>query len=192
MSQLCQLSDVKEYLGVGDATTDTVLTDLIARASTQIETYCNRIFAQASYTETRNGGCGPKMFLLNGPVISVTSLSVDGQAVPAAASAVSYGFVNDDTTVYIRPASGGAGGGPMEFRKGLQNVTIVYTAGYVTTPPDVVQACIELVAYKFAKRKRIDKSSETLGQQQTQAYSMADMPSSVKSALQPYVRWNGQ
>lgn len=191
MSQLCQLSDVKEYLGATDTNTDQVLTDLIARASTQIETYCNRVFAQASYTETRNGGCGPKMFLLNGPVLSVTSVSVDGQVVPPAPDAVSYGFVSDDTTVYIRPANGRAGG-PMEFRKGIQNVTVVYTAGYVTTPPDVSQACIELVAYKFAKRQRIDKSSETLGQQQTQAYSMADMPASVRSALQPYIRWNGQ
>lgn len=191
MSQLCQLSDVKTQLGITDTNTDAVLTTLVTNASAFIETYCNRTFAQAPYTETRNGGCGQKMFLLNGPVVSVASVSVDGQAVPVAPDAVSYGFVWDNMTVYIRPGQGSYGG-PMEFTKGIQNVTVTYTAGFAAIPLDVAQACIELVALKFAKRQRIDKSSETIGGQQTQAYSMADMPAQVKAALQAYVRWNGQ
>ncbi len=188
MSQLCLLSDVKTYLGTADTNSDTVLTALITNASAFIETYCNRTFAQASYTETRNGGCGPKMYLANGPVVTVSSLTVNNQAVPAAPDAVSYGFVWDTMMVYIRRGQGG--GGPQEFYKGFQNVQVVYTAGYASIPPDVAQACIELVASKYAKRNRIDKSSETLGQQQTQAYDLSDMPKSVKAALQAYVRWN--
>jgi len=187
VSELCQLDDVKEYLGVTDTTTDTVLEDLITRASAFVESYCNRIFASAGYTETRNGGGGQKFFLFNGPVTDVSSVSVDGAVVPPSPDPRTYGFVFDDLMVYIRP-----GGSPGEFTKGIQNVTVCYAGGYATTPPDVAQACIELVAAKFAKRKRIDKSSETLGQQQTQAYSLSDMPASVKTALQPYVRWNGR
>lgn len=186
MSQLCVLQDVKTYLGITDTNTDTVLTALISSVSAAIETYCNRTFAQTTYTETRNGGCGQKLYLANGPVVSVSSVSVNGQAVPAAPDAVSYGFVWDATTVYIRPG----GGGPQEFTKGFQNVTVTYSAGYATTPADVNQACVLWVASLFAKRQRIDKRNETLGQQQTIGYDMSAMPAQVKAMLQSYVRWN--
>lgn len=185
MSQLCALADVKSYLGITDSNSDAVLTTLISNASTAIESYCNRVFAQATYTETRNGGCGPKLYLMNGPVTAVTSVTVNGQSVPPAPDAVSYGFVFDSSIVYIRP-----GGYPGEFYKGIQNVTVVYTAGYATTPPDVNQACVLWVAAIFAKRSRIDKKSETLGQQQTQSYDTGPMPAITKQMLSSYVRWN--
>lgn len=184
MSQLCALADVKAYRGITDANSDAILTTLITNVSALIETYCNRVFAQATYTETRNGGCGPKLYLMNGPVTEVSSLSVNGQAVPPAPDAISYGFVWDASTVYIRP-----GGYPGEFYKGIQNVTVTYTAGYASVPPEVNQACVEWVAFKFAKRSRIDAKSETLGQQQVIAFDTSDMPKGVKTALQPYVRW---
>ena len=56
MSQLCALQDVKTYLGKTDTNSDTVLTSLVTNVSAMIETYCNRTFASASYTETYNGG----------------------------------------------------------------------------------------------------------------------------------------
>lgn len=187
MSQLCALADVKAYKGITDANSDAVLTTLITNVSALIETYCNRVFALAGYTETRNGGTGQKMFLMNGPVVSVSSVTVNGSAIPPAPDAISYGFVWDSSTVYIRP-----GGYPGEFCKGIQNVTIAYTAGYASIPPEVNQACVEWVAFKFAKRSRIDEKSQTLGQQQVIAFDTSDMPKSVKTALQPYVRWTSQ
>lgn len=189
MSSLCQLSDVKTYLGITDSNSDAVLTTLIGNVSTAIESFCNRVFAQASYSENRNGGCGQKMFLYQGPVTSVTSVTVNGQSVPQAPDQVSYGFVWDDTTVYIRPGQGGGAGGPQEFYKGIQNVTVDYTAGYASVPPDVNQACVLWVATLYAKRSRVDKRSETLGPQQTQAYDMSAMPAAVQSMLQSYQRW---
>src|SRR5690348_16067593 len=122
---LCALQDVKTFLMITDANSDDVLNALIANVSTLIETYCNRTFAQATYTETRNGGCGAKLFLKNGPVTNVASVTVNGLSVPPAPNALSPGFVWDDSTVYIR-----SGGYPSEFYKGVQNVTVVYTAGY--------------------------------------------------------------
>lgn len=181
MSQLCQLADVQTYLGDSAAASSPVLALLITNASAFIEQYCNRTFALTSYTETRNGNGGNKLFLLNGPVVSVSSVTVDGNVVPPSPNPLASGWVNDDSMVYIR------GGW---FACGIQNVTVQYSAGFATTPADVAQACIELVAEKFAKRNRIDKASETLGTQQTQAYIQADMPARVKTALQPYVRWN--
>ncbi len=184
---LCALADVKTYLGITETTTDAVLTALIANASTLIESYCNRVFLTATYTETRNGGGGPKLLLLNAPITAVSSVTVEGYAVPAAPDAISPGYLFDQQVLYIRP-----GGNPCEFNRGIQNVTVSYTAGFATVPPDVNQACVELIASKYAKRNRIDKKSETLGTAQTIGFDLSDMPLSVKTALSSYRRWGVQ
>lgn len=186
MSQLCALQDVKTYIAKTDTNSDAALTALITNVSAAIETYCNRTFASQSYTETRNGGCGQKMFLANGPVTAVASVTVNGQTVLEAPDASSGGFVFDSNVVYIRPG----GAGPQEFYKGIQNVTVQYTAGYASTPSDVNLACVMWVAYLFAKRERLDKRNETLGQQQTQGYDLSDMPKAARTMLAAYVRWN--
>lgn len=191
---LCQLSDVKTYLGITSSGTDQVLSALITNASSFIERYCNRAFEQASYTETRNGNGADAIYLRNAPIVSVQSVSVDGVSIPAAPDTTSYGYVFDEHKVYLRgdarvnPITPGIFAGyPPRFQRGVQNIVIAYTAGFATIPADVNQACVELVAAKLAKRDRVDKSSETLGTQQTQAYSMADMPASVKTALAQWI-----
>ncbi|KZC23540.1 hypothetical protein RHOFW104T7_13135 [Rhodanobacter thiooxydans] len=184
MSGLCALADVKTYLGITDANSDAVLTALVSNASAMVEGFCNRTFAQASYTETVNGNGRAQLCLKNTPVTAVSSLAINDVPVLAAVGATGAGYVFDDMSVYVRSS-----GCSCAFSKGVQNVTVTYTAGYVAIPLDVAQACIELVAQKFAKRNRIDKASETLGTQQTISFSQADMPAQVRTALKPYVRW---
>ena len=185
MSALCQLADVKTFLGITTTATDTVLQSLITNVSATIESFCNRVFAQATYTDTRNGTGKDRLFLANGPVMSVASVTVDGFTIPPAPNSISYGFVADDLMLYIRP-----GGTPSVFNKGVQNCTVVYTAGYAVIPPDVAQVCIEIVAFHFAKRDRMDKASETLGTAQTISFSQADMPAGAKLALKQRVFWS--
>jgi hypothetical protein len=187
MSDLCTLTDVQTYTGISDGPTATIILALIPNASALIETFCNRTFASATYTETRNGGCGQKLYLSQGPVTAVASLIVDGVTIPPASGSVGYGYAFDKNILYIRP---GAGGYPSEFNKGIQNVAVTYTAGYAVTPPDINQACCELIADKLAKRQRIDKRSETLGTQQTIGFNLSDMPAQVKAVLKQYVRWS--
>jgi uncharacterized phiE125 gp8 family phage protein len=176
---LCTLADVKAFLGLTTSATDGVLTTLIANVSATIESYCNRTFASTAYAETRNGQGGNRLFLANGPVTAVASVSVDGQAIPPAMG-TGIGYLFDETTVYLRGYA---------FNRGVQNVAVAYTAGFAAVPSDVAQACIELVASHYAKRDRIDKASETLGTQQTISYSQADMPAAAKSALKQRVWW---
>jgi uncharacterized phiE125 gp8 family phage protein len=177
---LCALADVKAYLGLTTSATDAVLETLIGNVSAAIESYCNRTFASASYTDRRNGNGGYRLFLANGPVTAVASVTIDGQNVPAAAGDLSSGYVFDEGTLYLRGYC---------FNRGVQNVVVTYTAGYAAVPGDVAQACIECVAHHFAKRDRIDKASETLGTQQTISYSQADMPAAAKTALKQRVWW---
>lgn len=180
MSDLCALADVKAFLGITTTANDAVLSALITNVSAAIESYCNRTFASTSYTETRNGQGGCRLFLANGPVTAVASVSVDGVAIPPAPDALSSGYLVDANTVYLRGYC---------FTRGVQNVMVTYTAGFAAVPGDVAQACIESVAAHFAKRDRIDKASETLGTQQTISYSQADMPAAVKTALKQRVWW---
>jgi uncharacterized phiE125 gp8 family phage protein len=180
MSNLCVLADVKTFLGITDTNSDAVLSALIPNVSATIESFCNRVFASSAYTDTFNGNGGTKLFLRNGPVVSVSSVTCDGVAIVTAPSAIGAGYMADDAQVYLRGLC---------FPRGVQNVAVSYVAGYAVIPPDVVQVCIEMVASHYAKRNRIDKASETLGTQQTISYSMADMPASAKSALQQRVWW---
>ena len=177
---LCVLADVKAFLGVTSSATDGVLNTLIANVSATIESFCNRTFASTVYTERRNGNDGYRLFLANGPVTAVSSVSVDGIAIIPAPDALTSGYLADANTVYLRGYT---------FTRGIQNVSVSYTAGFATIPLDVAQACIELVASHFAKRERIDKASETLGTQQTISYSQADMPAAAKLALKQRI-WN--
>ena len=190
---LCAVSDVQGYLGTSDSALVPILTTLVANASAFIERYCGRTFEQGTYTETRNGNGAEAIYLRQGPIVSVQSVSVDGIAIPAAPDAISYGYVFDDRRVYLRgyarvsPSTPGTLIGSVgSFRRGIQNVVIAYTAGYAVIPPDLNQACVELVADKYAKRKRIDEKSQTTGQQMTAAYDLSDISARVKTAINAY------
>jgi hypothetical protein len=69
---------------------------------------------------------------------------------------------------------------------GPKNVVVAYTAGYSTTPPEVAQACIELIALRYRERTRIGEVSRSLGGAETVAYAQKDMSDAVKTLLQQY------
>lgn len=186
-TQLCQLSDVQTYLRITNTNSDTLLAALITNASAIIESFCCRVFGVNAYTETYNGNGQRKLYLANAPIQTVTSLTVDGLAVAAAADAISAGFVFDSDIIYLRP--GTVSGYGTAFNRGVQNVSVAYTAGFPAVPSDVAQACIELVASKYKASDRVDVKSQGLGPNQSTTYSIADMPASVKSAIRRYQRW---
>lgn len=190
---LCALADVQAYTGNASAALVSLIETLIGNASTMIESVCARTFEAATYTETRNGNGAPMLFLRQGPIVSVASLSIDGIAIPAATTPTSYGYVFDDRRLYLRGnagisarVTGTPGGYPIGFSRGVQNIAVEYSAGYATIPADLNQACVELVADMLAKRDRIDLKSQTLGQNDTVAYNLVDMPPRVKTILRAY------
>lgn len=189
---LCVLADVQAYTGASDAATSAVYTALIPKVSAAIESYCARTFGQAVYTENRNGNNADRIVVRNRPLVAVSSVSINTLAVPPAPDAASFGYVFDDTMIYIRlgnrlspPPAGATGGFPVCFERGIQNVVLVYQGGYATVPPDVNQAACEWISFKTAKRQRPDKKNEVLAQQ-TIGFDLSGMPDMVKTLLQPY------
>ena len=116
------------------------------------------------------------MLLLNKPVTQITSLAVSGLAIVAATGFTDNGYRLAGRKLLLNTAV---------FPRGSGNVVVAYQAGYATTPPDVEQACIELVAIRYQERQRIGLTSKGMAGETT-AYMVKDMPDSVRTLLMQY------
>ena len=178
---LTTLADVKAWLQTGQSafptTDDALLANLVTAASQYIQTWLNRQIALADYLEVRDGTGGRRMQFACFPAVAVLSLTIDGQIIPRATSSWAAGYSFSQTQLAVRGC---------EFCRGAQNVIITYTAGYSTTPPEVAQACIELVALRYRERTRIGEVSRSRGGAETVTYSQKDLSDGIKTLLQQY------
>jgi Phage gp6-like head-tail connector protein len=198
---LTTLADVKAWLQTGQsafpATEDALLTRLITAASQYIQTWLNRQIASQDWIEIRDG-LGSAVYpgdvryqFAAFPVSAVSFVIVDGLTIPAipAALAVSPGMPNVSTFAtqagYLFTPTQLVIRGYLVPRKAAC-VTIQYTAGYGTVPPDLAQACIELVALRYRERTRIGEISKSIGGAETTSYSQKDMSDSIKTLIQQY------
>jgi hypothetical protein len=187
IGDLCSLADVTAWLQTGQnpfpATDDALLLRLIGAASRFIESWLDRPILSADWIEIRDGTGGQRLVFANTPVTAVLSLSIDGLAIPPAADAVgagggfAAGYVFTPTELALR--------GYVLTRR-AQNVVVTYTAGYSSAPPDIAQACIELVAQRYRERTRIGEVSKALMSGETVTFSQKDMSDGVKTLLAPY------
>ena len=69
----------------------------------------------------------------------------------------------------------------------FQNVAVTYTAGFAATPPEIEQACIELVALRYKERDRIGHVSKGIAGE-TVTFQQKDMPPDVQTLLDQYRR----
>lgn len=75
---LVSLSDMKDYLGIADASQDAYLTSELALFDSTVLNYCNRVFEQTTVTETiyfDDFKDRRDYYLYHSPVISVTSIT---------------------------------------------------------------------------------------------------------------------
>ncbi len=175
-NDLAVVSDAQLYLGVLAPQDPDLLQTLITAASTFIQSILGYNIAPASYTETRNGHGRLSMALRYRPIISVESLTIGTIAQVPSPGYGQTGYSFDANRLYLTNGN---------FHFGQRNINVTYTAGYATTPADLKQACVELVALKYALRQKAGLVSESAMQQVT-AYSQRDMPASVATAIQPY------
>ena len=198
---LTTLADVKAWLQTGQsafpATDDALLTRLITAASQFIQTWLNRQIASQDWIEIRDGigsALGPhdmRYQFAAFPVSAVSLVVVNGLAIPpisasppappgiAALStfATQAGYLFTPTQLVIR-------GYVVPRKAGC--VTLRYTAGYAVTPPELAQACIELVALRYRERSRIGEVARAIGGGETVSYSQKDMSASIKTLIQQY------
>ena len=180
---LTTLDDVKTWLQTGQSafpdTDDALLTRLITAASQFIQLWLQRQIALGDWQEVRDGTGGQRLAFASIPVTAVLSLSIDGLAIPPAPADGGFaaGYVFTPTELALRG---------YVFTRRAQNVFVTYTAGYAVTPPDIAQACIELVALRYRERTRIGEVSRAVGGGETVSYSQHDMSDDVKLLLSQY------
>ena len=100
---LCTLALAKSYGKITSSSHDTLLTNLIKRASGQIDSWTNRTLARADYVELYNGDGDRKLYLDHYPIVSVSKLSIDidketqtiNEEIAAANTEASTGIIGD-------------------------------------------------------------------------------------------------
>lgn len=180
---LTTLDYVKTYAAITGNTMDALLSQLITAASRFAMSYCSRVFMSTTYNKTFNGTGGQWLILGQEPVTAVSSVTVNGVVMPQSTQPHQNGWVFDDVAVYFK-------GGCYVFERGVQNVTINFTAGYAdvaSVPQDLQQAIAELVWLKYKRRDTIDVASKGLAGE-TISYIVADMNRFTKSVLNLYTK----
>ena len=184
---LTTLADVRAWLQTGQSpfpiTDDALLVRLLSAASQYIQTWISAPLALQDWIETRDGPASSPFaieskFVFGAfPVSAVLSVDVAGTAIPSATSAYAAGYIFSPTMLTIRG---------WRIPRLTQCVTITYTAGHSTIPPEIAQACVELVALRYRERTRIGEVSKSLGGAETVSYSQKDMTDGIKTILQQY------
>jgi len=174
---LCTVAMVKEYLDIesSDEDYDTPLENLINRASDIIETYIGKNIINVEHSEETHDGDGTcYLFLDNYPIISVSTITDDGDSV----STSDCDIYLDEGYIYYEDG----------FSSGHRVLVVTYTSGYgaaqVNIPEDFEQACIKLVSYWF--RRDISDYSATYDEGHELAGPARGIPDSVKQLLNPY------
>lgn len=173
MAALTSIQSVKVVAGITGSEMDSLVSVMIQRASAAVENFCQRTLLATTHTEIHNGHGGASMLLREWPVKAVSSVSVDGQAIPAAASFDGAGWRLAGREVVL------AG---YRFHAGRGNVVIEYEAGYDTVPDDIEHAVIETVQLALKRREHIDVSSKALAGE-TISYITAELTPSAKQIL---------
>lgn len=130
MADLIRLTDVKTWLGLDNSNSDALLRLLIGQVSAGIQNYTSRqSFVPTDYTELLRTGMTNKVQLRQWPVISVSSVSVNGQSIPASSGYNNAGWYLSDMDVGSSDQMHSLIFRNMYFMSGGE-VEISYRAGY--------------------------------------------------------------
>jgi hypothetical protein len=178
--QLTSLDDVNAWLGLDAGHQDEqLLLRLITSASGFVENYTNRCFSLETYTEQRDGNGKMRITPLNWPVRSIASVLIGSQVIPQAVSSLQgNGWYQVRNVIHLRG---------YVFERGDANISLSYTAGWLTPPDDIAQAVIELVSLRYKEKGHIGLNSVSAAGETT-SYSTRDMPADVATLLNQYRR----
>jgi len=172
---LTTVGNVKNYLGITAATDDALLQRLVNAASAWIKQFLNRDIVSRTYSEIRDGTGGNTLVLANYPVTAVALLQLGAPNVAKHTLVEGTDFVvGPDGLIRVFTCA---------LPRGMANITINYTAGFVQVPADIEQATVALVAWRYKEKERIGQSSKTLGGHETVAFQTKDVPEDVKTSL---------
>ena len=181
---LTNVEKVKQYLGKADSDTqdDDLIFELTKRVQDSIEHFCDRRFDARIYQEYYKGDGSNRLLLRQYPIISISGVA-SGEMVDAFGNVttatnqplgiwddVDYVFTDDTKKdsasvipSYLTPGLIQLKGDIFinsEFWSfyNLENLKVVYKAGYSVIPPDIEDNATIIVAVEFARSKGIINS----------------------------------
>ena len=171
---LITLSECKDFMGMSDSdsTTDDLLEDLINRVSILFESYMNRNILSREYTEYFDGKGESILFPKQSKITTISGVWDDygwEWDTDDLIASTDYKIV-DDTFIVFKTTS---------LNDYTQNVKIIYTAGYSTTPDDLIQACIVEVSRMYKNKNSVDITSKTLSDGSVSFYDKGILPLTI-------------
>lgn len=186
---LCTVAQVKAVLGVASDETseDAKLAALISLASAQIRSYCRRDFAAVTVTAERYDGDGSAMLTLaSTPILEVTALAIDGQAVGLAEVKVYPSYIRFEDSGEYNPRLRAS---CRVFPAGALNVSVSYRAGFAAVPADIANACVLQTVHLLNTVPKLGIVSETSSvAQATTAYSQGPLTPAARIVCNRYCR----
>lgn len=158
--------------------TDSILARVITAASAQWLRSTGRMNQDGSYPtksplvepvdydDYYDGSGGLRQFLRQTPIKTVSTLTVSGATIPVSSTDAQSGYVIDSSRKSISIRGGGngrffRGNVGYRFLDGIQNVHVVYNAGFAQTPDDIVDCAIDMVALNYKRRNWMDQKSDS-------------------------------
>lgn len=159
------------------AQVEEVLQAIITAASRALMTATGRRFKSGSITKRFHGDSTYGLALPNGPVSLVSSVYVDGEAIPEAPGVGEPGWtlLNDRVELvgYF-------------FTAGTANVQVTYTSGFGTIPQDVERACVELSVWMYQNRNHVGISQRSVKESDTITFRKDEWPFLVQLTVDAY------
>lgn len=157
---LTTVAEVETLLGLSSGADTDRITNAINHATKRILAYIDRKIASTAYTEYYDGTNTSILVLNNWPLIgNPTTVNVDNDRDFTSATDLT---VDDDYLVENLPTAENPGvlrrlrplGVTQQpiWPKGYQNIKVVYTAGYASTPTLLQSTCTEFAAFLYSKR----------------------------------------
>lgn len=195
MTDLITLAQAKNWLNLGTepTTDDTLIQAIVDGASQQFLSLTTRAgILQATYTDLLDGNGRNKLALLNTPIISVASLTINGAAIQPSTGYTVPGYVIEKNQLVL--VGGGACfpwspiGFPGIFLSGTANVAVTYDAGFATVPADVQQCVWEMVGWAYKNKDRIGVSTQRFADNLSNSYAQMPFSPMAKLTIQNYSR----
>lgn len=155
---LTTLVRVKAFGRITTSADDTMLNELIASASDEVQQWCRRQFVQTTATAEKHNPRGAELFLQHSPVVSVTSVTEHDTAL---VEDTDFEVLEEDKQVgrLVRLS----GDVPVMWAQALRAVSVTYDHGYSSVPDAIAQLATELVVHDYNQAKgRFGLSSKVL------------------------------
>jgi len=186
--ELVTANDVRQHLNLTDTTQDVEIQGFIAAAQAIVENITGPVLPK-DVTETFDGG-QVSIVLTEWPVLSITSVVENSNGESSTLAEITAPY--SDTTGLSYRADYSIGvltrwSGTMQYKwaPGIGSVTVSYTAGRASVPPDVRLAALRLIEHLWTSQQR---SGRTSGNSPDIPAAGHAIPWFVEELLQPHAK----